>query len=158
MEEVNGEYEGERNRGFKEERFFLFFNIYLFFEKNHRSRVLIIFFPSSGFQRLCRCIIFRAVPHHRPPPSHSLAPLSTLSIVNFSDYCRIGTTTTSFHSTKCRFTILPLSSTTFRYVCYSCNGKKHGERKFAPSTYFPFLSFPFLSRSAYSEKSAPRSV
>lgn len=100
----NVAHKGKRNRGFKEERFFFY---------REKSSFLRGYFFPSGLQRPCHGVLFFA-PFLIVVRLH--IPLSTLSIVNFSDYCRIGTTATSFHSTKCRFTILPLSSTTFRYV------------------------------------------
>lgn len=100
----NVAHKGKRNRGFKEERFFFY---------REKSSFLRGYFFPSGLHRPCHGVLFFA-PFLIVVRLH--IPLSTLSIVNFSDYCRIGTTATSFHSTKCRFTILPLSSTTFRYV------------------------------------------
>lgn len=121
----NVAHKGKRNRGFKEERFFFY---------REKSSFLRGYFFPSGLHRPCHGVLFFA-PFLIVVRLH--IPLSTLSIVNFSDYCRIGTTATSFHSTKCRFTILPLSSTTFRYV-------SRGERKFASFYVSPF-PFHFFS-------------
>lgn len=135
----NVAHKGKRNRGFKEERFF-------FIEKNHPSCV-VIFSPQVYTDRAG--VLFFA-PFLIVVRLHIPALLSTLSIVNFSDYCRIGTTATSFHSTKCRFTILPLSSTTFRYV-------SRGRRKEICVLLRVSLSFPFFldPLPSYSGKSSP---
>lgn len=135
----NVAHKGKRNRGFKEERFFFY---------REKSSFLRSYFFPSGLHRPCHGVLFFA-PFLIVVRLH--IPLSTLSIVNFSDYCRIGTTATSFHSTKCRFTILPLSSTTFRYV-------SRGRRKEICVLLRVSLSFPFFldPLPTYSGKSAPR--
>lgn len=134
----NVAHKGKRNRGFKEERFFFY---------REKSSFLRGYFFLSGLHRPCHGVLFFA-PFLIVVRLH--IPLSTLSIVNFSDYCRIGTTATSFHSTKCRFTILPLSSTTFRYV-------SRGRRKEICVLLRVSLSFPFFldPLPSYSGKSAP---
>lgn len=132
----NVAHKGKRNRGFKEERFFFY---------REKSSFLRGYFFPSGLHRPCRCIIFRAVPHRRPP-SHS--PFDFIDCKFFrllSD--RHDRHIVSFHKMPIYD---PSVKFEFRYV-------SRGRRKEICVLLRVSLSFPFFldPLPSYSGKSAP---
>lgn len=118
----NVAHKGKRNRGFKEERFFFY---------REKSSFLRSYFFPSGLHRPCRCIIFRAVPHRRPP-SHSpfdFIDCKFFRLLSDRHDCHI----VSFHK-------MPIYDPSVKFdnipICFSWTEKGN----LRPSTCLPFLS------------------